>query len=473
MKLLLLVSTPAVFGAPKAFSQAFPIGIIDFYGVSTVSVERARAALTFAEGDTISFAGDEPPAFVAESEARLATVPGVKKAIVNIVCCDNGRAIVYVGIQETGAEALPFRPAPSGNEALAADIVAAGNEFDAAFTKAVESGDFVEDRSQGHALNHDPATRAIQERFVVYAKRDLPALRRVLRNSANPAERALAAQVLGYAPDKSAVVDDLVYGMSDPAEAVRNNSMRALLVIAEMTERKPPSIPAAPFIALLNSPVWTDRNKASLALQSLTAKRDPKLLSTLRTQALDPLVEIARWKSEGHAMPAFQVLARIANYSDEAAHDLWTRGQGETVIQAAVSGKPPAVLEVASVLGTWTGTSTCVGNRPACKDEIVVYRVMPGDGHPHQVRMFGDKIIEGKRLPMGMLVFDVDAANRTLRCEFRIAQTHGVWSFNVTEDTMIGKLLILPEESVARNVTVRRTNEKDMPPAPPLSDYAE
>ena len=326
------------FDAPKAFGQAFPIGIIDFYGVHKVSVENARAALTFAEGDTISFAGDEPPAFIAESEARLATVPGVEKALVNIVCCDNGRAIIYVGIQERDADVMAFRPAPSGNERLPADIVAAGNEFDAAFTKAVESGDFVEDRSHGHALNHDPPTRAIQERFVAYAKRDLPTLRQVLRNSSNASERALAAQVLGYAADKSVVVDDLVYGMSDPAEAVRNNSMRALLVIAEMTpsaERKVPPIPAAPFIALLNSPVWTDRNKASLALQSLTVKRDPKLLSTLRAQAMDPLVEIARWKSEGHAMPGFQILARIAGYSDEASLDLLRRGERETVIQAA------------------------------------------------------------------------------------------------------------------------------------------
>ena len=324
-----------VFVAAEASSQTFPIGIIDFYGVHNVSVERARSALTFAEGDTVSFAGDEPPAFVAESEARLAAVPGISKALVNIVCCDNGRVIVYVGIQERGADTMAFRPAPVGNERLAADIVKDGDEFSRVFVEAVERGDGVEDRSQGHALNHDRATRAVQDRFRIYAQRDLTALRHVLRNSSNAAERALAAQVLGYAADKSAIVDDLVYGMSDPAEVVRNNSMRALLVIAEMNERKAPRISAAPFIALLKSPVWSDRNKASGALQSLTLHRDPQLLATLKRDALEPLVEIARWKSEGHAMPAFLVLARIANYSDDAAHDLWTRGERETVIRAA------------------------------------------------------------------------------------------------------------------------------------------
>ena len=326
----------SVLAATDASSQAFPIGIIDFYGVHRVSVEQARSALTFAEGDTVSFAGDAPPAFIAESETRLATVPGVEKALVNIVCCDNGRAIIYVGIQERGADVMKFRPAPAGKDRLPADIVKDGDEFSKVFVEAVERGDFVEDRSQGHALNHDPATRAVQDRFVIYAKRDLPALRKVLRNSSDAAQRALAAQVLGYAPDKPAVVDDLVYGMSDPAEAVRNNSMRALLVIAEMTERKAPPIPATPFIALLNSPVWTDRNKAAGALDSLTRPRDPNLLATLQRDAMEPLVEIARWKSEGHAKPAFLVLARIAHYSDDAAHDLWTRGERETVIQAAM-----------------------------------------------------------------------------------------------------------------------------------------
>ena len=87
--------------------------------------------------------------------------------------------------------------------------------------------------------------------------------------------------------------------------------------------------------------------------------------------------------------------------------------------------------------------------------------------------MFGDKVIEGKRVPMGMLVFDVDEPNRTLRSEFHAGQTHGVWSFTVVEDAMTGTLLILPDKSTARNVSVHRTNDSDVPPAPPLSEYDE
>ena len=147
---------------------------------------------------------------------------------------------------------------------------------------------------------------------------------RILRNSSDAAHRALAAQVLGYAADKPAVVEDLVYGMSDPSDEVRNNVMRTLMAFAEMrpgTGSAIPRVPAQPFIDLLGSPVWSDRNKASLALMALSAARDPELLAALREQALAPLVEMVRWKSDGHAQPAFFILGRIARYSDEATYD--------------------------------------------------------------------------------------------------------------------------------------------------------
>ena len=123
----------------------------------------------------------------------------------------------------------------------------------------------------------------------MYAKRDLAQLRLVLRSSSDAAQRALAAQVLGYAIDKQAVVEDLVHGMSDASAEVRNDAMRALVVFADTVPsvgRSRPRIPAEPFIPFLNSPVWSDRNKASGALMAFSASRDPGLLATLRKDAL-------------------------------------------------------------------------------------------------------------------------------------------------------------------------------------------
>lgn len=140
---------------------------------------------------------------------------------------------------------------------------------------------------------------------------------------------------------------------------------------------------------------------------------------------------------------------------------------------ALVAGGPPRPSGLDDIAGTWTGTSTCVGDRPACKDETVVYRFVPLDGRPGQVRLLADKIIDGKRVPMGALVCDVEEHDRTLRGEFSVGRTHGVWSFAVEGDSMTGKLVILPEGSMARRVVVRRASESDLPPAPPLSDYEE
>ena len=45
-------------------------------------------------------------------------------------------------------------------------------------------------------------------------------------------------------------------------------------------------MPYEPFVDLLNSPVWTDRNKSSIALMDISSTRDPRLLSLLADAGL-------------------------------------------------------------------------------------------------------------------------------------------------------------------------------------------
>jgi hypothetical protein len=124
-----------------------------------------------------------------------------------------------------------------------------------------------------------------------------------------------------------------------------------------------------------------------------------------------------------------------------------------------------------AILGTWTGTSTCVGNRPACKNETVVYRFVPVDGHPSQVRLLADKIIDGKRVPMGALVFEYDERTGKLTSEFTRGNTHGIWSYSIAGESMIGTLEALPERSVARDVKAHRVKDTEVPAAPALREY--
>jgi hypothetical protein len=220
--------------------------------------------------------------------------------------------------------------------------VQAGDDFSAAFMAAVQRGDAAEDDSQGHALFHDPATRAVQERFVDYAARDTDLLRRVLGESSSADQRALSAQVLGYVVDKQAMVGDLVGAMSDASETVRNNAMRALVVFTRMTPTATQAVPRIPydsFIGLLHSLMWTDRNKSSLALMELSERRDPELLAKLRKEAIEPLVDMARWKNDGHAMPGLMLLGRIAGWSDDATRAVSGSDQREDVIRAALAAR--------------------------------------------------------------------------------------------------------------------------------------
>ena len=95
-------------------------------------------------------------------------------------------------------------------------------------------------------------------------------------------------------------------------------------------------VPFEPFVKLLHSPVWTDRNKASLALARLSDRRDPNLLALLRRDAMTPLMEMARWKSEGHALPSLMILGRLGGLTDDAIQAAVTRGEREGIITAAL-----------------------------------------------------------------------------------------------------------------------------------------
>ncbi len=307
-----------------------PIGIIDFYGLHNILEKQAREALLIKEGDPV-------PASFDETLKRLTSLPGVDEATVTPVCCDQGKSVLFFGIKEKGIFPPKFSPPPTGKVQLPPDIMAAGKAFEQALYEAILRGDSAEDASQGHALFHAPAVRTLQNRFIEFAGRDFELLRKVLHDSADGQQRALAAQILAYTKNKRAVVQDFVAAMRDSDENVRNNSMRSLarMAYAERLHKLNLKIPWQPFIEMLNSTVWTDRNKASAALLELTERRDPSLLFQLHQQAMGSLIEMARWNSKGHAYPGFFILGRIAGLSEEKINGAWELNDRESVIAAA------------------------------------------------------------------------------------------------------------------------------------------
>jgi hypothetical protein len=321
--------------APVAAQQSVPaVGSIDVYGLRRVTESAVRRAVGITPGDP---APDN--AAHAAIVARLRAITGVRDADLFAVCCEtSGRMMLFVGIAEPGAPRPTFRPAPGGSVRLPAEIVARDSVFDLRLLEAVRAGRSAEADSGGHEFFTDSALNAIQHEYLAFAARDIPLLRRVLATSAIAHERALAAELLDYAPDVATVIPDLLTGVHDPVSDVRNAAMRALWIIAAYGQKEPAlgiHVPAAPFIDMLWSLSWTDRNKSSLALWQLTVSRDSTFLAALRARALRPLIDIARWTDPGHALPGVVLLGRIEGRSDQEVYAAMQRGDRTAIVEQA------------------------------------------------------------------------------------------------------------------------------------------
>lgn len=319
--------------AAAVCAQEPRIGVLDFYGLRKVSEGQVRKALGVKEGDPL-------PRSKGDAEERLTQVPGVVEAHLTAVCCEDGKTILYVGIEERGAVHFDLRDTPEGEMVLPEEMIQDYQSFLDAVQTAVQRGNSSEDLTKGHSLMADPDARAVQEKFIGYAGKHLSLLRDVLRNAADDHHRAVAAMVIAYAPKKSEVVNDLQYALKDPDSTVRNNAMRALAAFAVLERLNPQSeVRVSPtwFIEMLNSLSWTDRNKALMNLGTLTESRDAPVLAYLRERALPALIDMARWKSLSHALPAFVILGRVAGVKEEEIHDAWNQGQRERIIRAATN----------------------------------------------------------------------------------------------------------------------------------------
>ncbi|MBM3725533.1 MAG: hypothetical protein FJW40_08925 [Acidobacteria bacterium] len=309
------------------------IGAIDFFGVRGVGEDKLRKALGVREGDPL------PPS-KSDLEEKLEEVKGVVRANIAAVCCAaSGGPILYVGIEERLARHADFRQEPPGNPIeLPREILDTHDRFLEAVAEAAEAGDTTEDLSRGYSLMRFQAAREQQLKFLELAAAHGAELKKVIRESSDSRQRAIAALVLPYAPRKLNAQDDLQYALRDSDDTVRTNAMRSLIAVAELARRDVSlglRVQPTWMIELLWSLAWTDRDRAARNLLDLTEHREPTLLTQLVERAAQPLADMARWKHLPHALPAFILLGRAMNYSEEAIHDLWNRGEREILIQAA------------------------------------------------------------------------------------------------------------------------------------------
>jgi hypothetical protein len=307
------------------------IGTLDFYGLRKVPEAKVRQALGVHEGDAL------PPS-KGDVEERLDQIPGVVESHLEAICCDNGKITLYAGIEERGAVHFDLHEVPDGDAELPQEIDSAYRRFLDAFSTAARRGYTAQDLTKGHARSEDPTVRAIQDMFPSLVADHLPELRATLRSCADEEQRATAAYVIGYAADQRSVVNDLQYALRDADPGVRVNASRSLIAFAGAGVKVEPTW----FIEMLNSLSWTDRTRAVDALQIVTDKRDPVVLDQIRQRALPALVEMARWKTLAHALPAYLLLGRLTSMSDKQIQDAWSRGDRESVIAEALKTQKPA-----------------------------------------------------------------------------------------------------------------------------------
>ena len=321
--------------AGRVPAQMPPVGRIEVFG-HPESVQRVRAIVADLEGRAVAVE-------VRARERLIAELPGVAEAKIEAVCCDGGFTTLYIGVRGEGDPTPRFDSPPTGAARLPAELVALGERFERALADAVRRGVVGDDLSAGHSMLADSGARAVQKEFIGAASEHAPRLREVLATSADPGHRALAGQILAYSPDKGAIAPDLVAAVRDPDPAVRNAAMRALWIMAGYAAANPDrrlEIAPEPFIDLVHSIVWTDRNKASLVLMELSASRDSALLEMLRARAFEPLVAMACWENPGHALPGLVMLGRMAGLTDDAIFAAVSAGSKEPIIEAALRLAP-------------------------------------------------------------------------------------------------------------------------------------
>jgi len=309
------------------------IGDIEFFGVNGLDTGRIRASLPSLEGREISAAEvGQVKATIKEAITKTTGHPPTDTAF---TCCDaRGMTTIYIGLANQMAGEFRYNPPPSGATRLPHQAVRLYEEWMKLNVESVQKN-AGEDHSKGYALSSYPPLRAKQLAIREYVLGHKELLQQVALRSADSNQRAIAIEILGYARRSRTQISTLVTASRDPNEGVRNNALRALGVLAKADPAISKSTPANNFIDMLNSGIWTDRNKASHLVVVLSRTRNPRLLHQLRVRALSSLIEMARWRDPGHADDARMILGRVAGLPEEHLVKLIANGDVEQIVAAA------------------------------------------------------------------------------------------------------------------------------------------
>ncbi len=330
---LALVALSSQVSAPAGVHDITPrVGLIEVYGVHKVSAEKVKVALGAKMGG--------PPPSRLDAEERIDKVPGVVVSRVEAACCAGHDMVLYVGVEERGAPHIDYHETPTGEVRLPAQLADAYQKFLDEVPGSIRGRNADEDLTNGYSLMQDPECRRWQESFLPLVAANLALVDRVLRESADPDQRAAAAYLLQYGPrgnhTTNFILDSLQYGLRDVDDNVRENAMRALKAVTVGGKMHPEQhIRLEPtwFVELMNSVVWSDRREATRALVNMTENHDTETLALLRERALPSVIEMARWQDLQASLPAFILAGRLAGMDEAAIKSAWVSRDRELVLK--------------------------------------------------------------------------------------------------------------------------------------------
>jgi hypothetical protein len=300
---------PLFFTAACCLAQTLraPIAAIDIYGTATVDFTRLRAALGFHVGDVFEL---KEATFEDDSTELKKLLEKNRISVAPVFVPDLKGWVFYVDVEPPDTSPAIWNPAPDGPDTLPAKIV---HLYEHAIDRFIQGGiDAGDETTNGYSLSKDPIMRSDEIKLIDYARVHAKRVYSVLNRSASSRDRIAAAWIAGYAPKNPDQLAALLHAVLDPDSTVRNNAIRVLAVLAANDAGIGRRIPPDPFIPMLHSLTWSDRNKAMFLLDSVTAARDPRTLESLRHQAIKPLRQMSRWTYWGHASMALVLLGRIA-----------------------------------------------------------------------------------------------------------------------------------------------------------------
>jgi hypothetical protein len=329
--LLALASIAAAVAiAASAQQPGGQIGTIDFFGYGPLDPVRLERVLPFKAGDPLP-----TPELRDEAEQTISRVADRPSVTISTVCClADGRYSVFVGMAEANAPYLGFNERPSANYKFPAGILDVFKKLDEYWQAAVQAGHSREDDSQGYALLDDPDTHLEQIRVRDWARANFQIVYKVMDFSRYAEQRAYAAEALGYLKSSPRQVSALVQSSFDANGNVRNNALRALAIVLKASPELAADVPAERFIPFLHSPDWSDRNKIAFLFETLTVTRDRAVLGALRSEALEPLREMAQWKDWRHAQSSARLLGRVGGIEEKRLEELLTFHDVEDILKA-------------------------------------------------------------------------------------------------------------------------------------------